>query len=264
MNYGNLSIFIDVEEHYYGQQNVARVFWEVPFTIRFGNDFTCFHSNFTSYMGLKNWTVNFAGCLLTVAYKTLILTRLFPIVLFSWRMCPQRGLKIQQTQRKQMEDWKFPWIQWSFLNSRKVTVWCAQSVNGVIGPHCFDVSNVTREGYLCSLINYFHLMFSHLPAGTFFQHKRTSPRCDQAERNLLFEKISDSWIEQKDPENWPASSPDLAALHSFFCDVLNNDVVRTLCNISTQLESQKTSTLQNVTTGMLQKIRQNMQNRVSA
>lgn len=40
-------------------------------------------------------------------------------------------------------------------NSDKVTVWCAMSVNGVIGPYYFDEPNVSGASYLQLLKNFF-------------------------------------------------------------------------------------------------------------
>ena len=100
-------------------------------------------------------------------------------------------------------------------DSEKVTVWCALSIDRVIGPYYFDDPIVTGDSYLHLLNNYFLPMLSELPANAIFQQDGAPPHYRRAVRGLLNEQMPYSWIGRGGPVNWPGCSPYLTPLDFF-------------------------------------------------
>lgn len=101
-------------------------------------------------------------------------------------------------------------------DSEKVTVWCAMSVNEVIGPYYFDEPNFNGASYLHLLNRFFLSMLPNLSQDTIFQQDGAPPHYSREVRDLLDEKLPDSWIGRGGPTNWPPRSPDLTPLDFSF------------------------------------------------
>ena len=119
------------------------------------------------------------------------------------------------------------------VNLPGVTVWCAMSSKGIIGPYFFD-DTVNGENYLEMLQNYFWPKVKH-NKDCFYQQDGASAHYTKIVRKWLDDKFEDRWVGRRGPVEWPARSPDLTPLDFFFWGVLKDlvysekpDTIRTL------------------------------------
>lgn len=148
-------------------------------------------------------------------------------------------------------------------DSEKVTVWCAMSANQVFGPYYFDSPIVTGESYKQLLTNYFLPMLPSLPPDAIFQQDGAPPHYSLEVRQLLDEKLPDSWIGRGGPTRWPPRSPDLTPLDFFLWGYVKDKVYVTPCPNLTQLKRRITTAIRSVSVEMLLKVWENSQARLS-
>lgn len=70
-------------------------------------------------------------------------------------------------------------------------------------------------------------------------------------RQLLDEKLANSWIRREDPTSWPACSASLNPIDCFLRTNIKNKVYQTLCLNLRQLMERITSAIMSVTADML-------------
>ena len=120
------------------------------------------------------------------------------------------------------------------LHSEKVTVWCAMSSHGVIGPYVFS-DTVNSERYLAMLNNKFIPELNRRSIdmnNVWFMQDGATPHTATNVLDALYEKFGDRVISRKYPEakdcgvTWPAYSPDLNPCDFFLWGYLKSLVYK--------------------------------------
>ena len=107
------------------------------------------------------------------------------------------------------------------LHPDKVTVWCAFSAAGVIGPYFFENENgqrVTVNGnrYRNMIANYFFQKIGDTDmVNMWFQQDGATCHTAAETINLLKTKFGNAIISKNGPVNWPPRSCDLTPLDFF-------------------------------------------------
>lgn len=107
------------------------------------------------------------------------------------------------------------------VNLPGVTVWCAISSSGIIGPFFFDTS-VSSQSYLTMLKEKFWPCVQHQEA--FFQQDGAPPHYGAVVREWLNENFGGRWIGRRGPIEWPPRSPDLSPCDFFLWGVMKDRV----------------------------------------
>lgn len=103
------------------------------------------------------------------------------------------------------------------LHSQKVTVWCAMSSQGVVGPYFFESENgstltVNSERYAEMLVNFaFPALDEHVNDRTLFQQDGATSHTANISMDLLRLAFPGRLISRNGDIPWPACSPDLTA-----------------------------------------------------
>ncbi|XP_039280784.1 uncharacterized protein LOC120350607 [Nilaparvata lugens] len=110
------------------------------------------------------------------------------------------------------------------LNSPKVTVWCAVSQFGVIGPYFFEDDNiavtVTSERYVTMLQTFLQPKLEELAeeqdlGEIWFQQDGATAHTARISMDLLREMFPGRLISLRGDVKWPARSPDLSVCDFF-------------------------------------------------
>ncbi|GFV63143.1 putative DD41D transposase [Trichonephila clavipes] len=107
------------------------------------------------------------------------------------------------------------------LHPEKMTVWCALSAGGIIGPYFFkndEGHNVTINGDRCrAMITNFFIpeLNNHDVQELWFQQDGATCHTTRATIYLLKDTFGDRLISRFGPVNWPPSSCDLTPLDYF-------------------------------------------------
>ena len=122
------------------------------------------------------------------------------------------------------------------LHSPRVTVWCAMSASGIIGPFWFETSDgttttVTTDRYISDL-NKFLKELRRAGGGAgdgdqgswWFQQDGASPHTAKLTLAWLQEHFGDRVISRKTSHPWPPHSPDLTPLDFFLWGYLKSKV----------------------------------------
>ncbi|MFW5443335.1 MAG: hypothetical protein ACKE51_03370 [Methylococcaceae bacterium] len=104
------------------------------------------------------------------------------------------------------------------VNLPGVTVWCAISSNGIIGPYFHD-GTVNSHSYLNMLQNWFMPRVAEQD-GLLFQQDGAPPHYALIVRQWLNDTFPGAWIGRRGPMEWPARSPDLTPCDFFLWGVL--------------------------------------------
>jgi len=101
------------------------------------------------------------------------------------------------------------------LHSEKVTVWCAVSFAGIVGPYFFEEDDetviVNKERYQAMLRNFFIPEIA--PIGNkWMQQDGATAHTARTSLALLSEHFGENIISLKTDFPWPAHSPDLTPL----------------------------------------------------
>ena len=118
------------------------------------------------------------------------------------------------------------------LHCPRVTVWCALSTNGIIGPFFFEnargqATNVNSENYRGMITNFFlpnlraHPSFS---SHTWFQQDGATAHTARASMTLLREAFPQKLISRFGDIPWPPRSPDLTPMDFFLWGYLKERV----------------------------------------
>ena len=116
------------------------------------------------------------------------------------------------------------------LHPRKVTVWCAFSANGIIGPYFFknkagNSVTVTGERYRAIITNFLWPELNGMDVeDVWFQHDGTTCHSANATMALLNEKFPGRIISRNNEANWPPRSCNLTPLDFFLWGYLKSKV----------------------------------------
>jgi len=110
------------------------------------------------------------------------------------------------------------------LHSDWVTVWCAISRIGIIGPYFFDEDDraVTANSvrYVAMIQEFFAPALEELNAGlVWFQQNGATAHTAQKSMAVLREMFPSRLISLRGDISWPARSPDLTPLRLFLVGV---------------------------------------------
>lgn len=118
------------------------------------------------------------------------------------------------------------------LHSEKVTVWCAMSSKGIIGPFWFQDGNgstttINKERYVKTLERFWgHLCRQYAASldNMWFQQDGAAPHTSNMALEWLQQHFGDRCISRKVQHPWPAHSPDLTPLDFFLWGYLKSKV----------------------------------------
>ena len=119
------------------------------------------------------------------------------------------------------------------LHSSKVTVWCAMSSFGIIGPYFFEEEreravNVTGPRYVQMLENFLGPEFACHPVieETFFQQDGATSHNTRDSTAAVRNLFPNHAISRYGDITWPARSPDLSACDFFLWGYLKSQVFK--------------------------------------
>lgn len=117
------------------------------------------------------------------------------------------------------------------LHCEKVTVWCAVSEMGIIGPYFFEEGNraatVNSERYIAMIRNFFAPAFAELNVqNAWFQQDGATAHTSRASLQLLREMFPGRLISLRGDIPWPARSPDLTPCDFFLWGYLKGQVFK--------------------------------------
>jgi transposase len=116
------------------------------------------------------------------------------------------------------------------LHAQKVTVWCAMSANGIIGPYFFenDAGNsvtVNGERYRAMITNFLWPALNDMDVEEmWFQQDGATCHTANATMALLNEQFPGRMISRNSEVNWPPRSCDLTPLDFFLWGYLKSKV----------------------------------------
>ena len=152
------------------------------------------------------------------------------------------------------------------LHSPKVTVWCAISSAGSIGPWFFEENEVAvtvnSDRYLNMLQEFFFPRLDKLDLGDiWFQQDGATAHTSRASMAVLREHFPERLISIRGDLEWPARSPDLTPCDFFLWGFLKSRVYvnrpSTLQDLKTNIQEE----IANITPAMLARIMTNARNR---
>ncbi|CAG4965031.1 unnamed protein product [Colias eurytheme] len=156
------------------------------------------------------------------------------------------------------------------LNSPKVTVWAALSVNGIIGPFFFENSRgvtVTVDGdvYRRMIREYFIPKLREHPSNsshTWFQQDGATPHTARTTMSLLREEFPGKLISRFGDISWPPRSPDLTPLDFFLWGYLKGKVYESNPTNLSDLKENIVREMNAIPRSVLQRVAQNTLERI--
>ena len=146
------------------------------------------------------------------------------------------------------------------VNLPGVTVWCAISSLGIIGPYFFE-GNVTGVSYLNMLKEFLQARLPH--NDLILQQDGTTPHYARIVRAWLNETFPERWIGRRGPIEWPARSPDLTPADFFMWGFLKDKVyARNPRNIE-ELKTAITHSTREIDIELCQKVCRSVRHRVN-
>jgi len=117
------------------------------------------------------------------------------------------------------------------LDGDRVTVWCAISRIGIIGPYFFDEDNcvvtVNSERYVAMIQEFFAPALEELNAGlVWFQQDGATAHTARKSMAVLREMFPGRLISLRGDISWPARSPDLTPCDYFLWGYLKAEVFK--------------------------------------
>lgn len=153
------------------------------------------------------------------------------------------------------------------LHSPKVTVWCAISSAGIIGPWFFEENEetvtVNSERYVNMLDDFLFPRLDELDLGdVWFQQDGATAHTSRASMDVLREHFPGRLISIRGDLEWPARSPDLAPCDFFLWGFLKSRVYvnrpRTLEDLKANIRAE----IDNIPVDMLERVMTNARNRL--
>jgi len=154
------------------------------------------------------------------------------------------------------------------LHSPKVTVWCALSTHGVIGPYFFEdekgnSTTVTSVRYVAMLENFVAEKLENLPGlvNPWFQQDGATAHTARPSMAAVRQLFGNQIISRFGDIQWPPRSPDLSACDFFLWGHLKNKVYSTRPSTLLQLKKRIQEEIALIPMDMLQRVMQNLHTR---
>lgn len=155
------------------------------------------------------------------------------------------------------------------LHSPKVTVWCALSSRGIIGPYFFEnrqgqAITVTGVSYRRMLNDYFLPILREHPAyssQTWFQQDGATPHTARETMALLRDLFPNKLISRFADLPWPPRSPDLTPMDFFLWGYLKSKVYETAPPTISALKENIVREVNGIPTSLLQRVARNTEAR---
>ena len=154
------------------------------------------------------------------------------------------------------------------LHCERVTVWCAISSVGIIGPYFFEENErtvtVNAARYRKMIEEFFLPHLEEMDVGdVWFQQDGATAHTARASMELLREHFPDRLISLRGDLPWPARSPDLTPcdffLWGYLKSIVYNDRPETLAHLKTNIRN----AIAEIPVDMLQRVTQNFRNRLN-
>ncbi|XP_069594588.1 bromodomain-containing protein 7 isoform X2 [Ranitomeya imitator] len=148
------------------------------------------------------------------------------------------------------------------LHSDRVTVWCAISRVGIIGPYFFQDNGraitVNSERYLSMIQDYFQLALEAMELeDTWFQQDGATAHTARVTMNCLRQMFPGRLISLRGDVNWPARSPDLAPCDFFLWGYLKSKVYINRPNTLEDLRNNIEAEIGRIPVDMLVRVHEN-------
>ncbi|XP_039282917.1 uncharacterized protein LOC120351044 [Nilaparvata lugens] len=157
------------------------------------------------------------------------------------------------------------------LNSPKVTVWCAVSQFGVIGPYFFEDDNititVTSERYVTMLQTFLQPKLEELAeeqdlGEIWFQQDGATAHTVRISMDLLREMFPGRLISLRGDVKWPARSPDLSVCDFFLWGYPKEKVFKHRPHTLEELKEKIREEIQALPVAICQNVFENFKNRL--
>lgn len=154
------------------------------------------------------------------------------------------------------------------LHCERVTVWCAISRVGIIGPYFFEENertvSVNAVRYREMITTFFLPKLQEMNIGdVWFQQDGATAHTARCSIELLRENFPNRLISLRGDLPWPARSPDLAPcdffLWGYLKSVVYNDRPRTLVHLKDNIRK----AIADIPIDMLERVHQNFKNRIA-
>lgn len=181
----------------------------------------------------------------------------------------QRAFRIRNVNKQNMRYWadRNPReLHQRPLHSPKVTMWCAISSAGIIGPFFFEENGVTvtvnGDRYVNMLEDFFLPQLDQLDLGdVWFQQDGATAHTCRASMAVLREHFPGRLISLRGDLQWPARSPDLTPCDFFLWGYLKSLVYANRPRTLQQLKTNICAEIANIPTDMLVRVMLNSRNR---
>ena len=153
------------------------------------------------------------------------------------------------------------------LHSDRVTVWCAISRVGIIGPYFFHENNravtVTSERYLAMIQDFFIPAINAMNLdNVWFQQDGATAHTARISMEFLRETFPGQLISLRGDINWPARSPDLAPCDYFLWGYLKSKVYKDRPQTLEDLQNAIRTEIADIPIQMLERVDQGFRNRL--
>ena len=153
------------------------------------------------------------------------------------------------------------------LHCERVTVWCALSRAGIIGPYFFEEDEhavtVNLARYLAMIEEFFLPQLEEMDLGdVYFQQDGATAHTARTVMEFLREHYDGRLISLRGDLQWPARSPDLAPCDFFLWGYLKSIVYVDRPRTLGQLKDNIRRAIAEIPLDMLQRVHQNFRNRV--
>lgn len=153
------------------------------------------------------------------------------------------------------------------LHSDRVTVWCALSRVGIIGPYFFEEDNrtvtVNSERYMAMIENFFLPSLENMDVGeVWFQQDGATAHTSRISMRLLRETFPGRLISNRGDIPWPARSPDLAPCDFFLWGYLKSIVYNNRPATLEALKNNIRDEIANIPVAMLERVDRHFRNRL--
>lgn len=154
------------------------------------------------------------------------------------------------------------------LHSDRVTVWCAISRVGIIGPYFFQDNGravtVNSDRYLTMLQQFFLPALEEMDVGNaWFQQDGATAHTSRVSMNFLRQAFPGRLISLRGDVNWPARSPDLAPCDYFLWGYLKSVVYNNRPRTLEALQNNIRTEIANIPRDMLERVERNFRIRLN-
>lgn len=144
------------------------------------------------------------------------------------------------------------------LHTERVTVWCAISRIGIIGPWFFEENEkavtVNSERYVSMIVDFFLPKLEEMNVGeVWFQQDGATAHTARRSMNILREYFPERLISLRGDLQWPARSPDLAPCDFFLWGYLKSSVYTDRPKTLRHLKNNIRDAIGDISTDMLEK-----------